>query len=346
MLNIGIVGTGIFARDKHLPVLKELSDKFKATAAYNRTKSKAIDFANEAGIAEEKVYSRYEDLINDEDIDCIDMLVPAQYNAELVKMAVDVGKPMIFEKPIAAQLDQAREIVKITDNTSVPIAVAENWLFLKTADAVRSKLERIGEVAGFTYNSTGPFVTSSKYLSTGWRRNPEHIGGYLSDGGVHQLALLTGVLGEVDSVSALTRQLRQESGDDDIVFSTIKLKSGAIGTYTYGSAFGSTNKWVFMKIYGTNGSITVDLSKRGNVSLKLTVGDCAEAAAEEEEFTIEEDSSYGVKEEFENFYEAVTKKDKSIIKGTPRTTFHHLAVVSALLNSASQNGSSVEVEMP
>ena len=75
----------------------------------------------------------------------------------------------------------------------------------------------------------------------------------LSDGGVHQLALLTEVLGDVESVSGLTQQLKEQSGTDDVLFSTLKTAKGAIGTFTYGSAFGATDKSTFFKIFGTNG---------------------------------------------------------------------------------------------
>ena len=84
-------------------------------------------------------------------------------------------------------------------------------------------------------------------MATGWRLKPEHIGGFLSDGGVHQLALLTEVLGDVESVSGLTQQLKEQSGTDDVLFSTLKTAKGAIGTFTYGSAFGATDKSTFSK---------------------------------------------------------------------------------------------------
>ena len=183
-----------------------------------------------------------------------------------------------------------------------------------------------------------------RYMTTSWRQHPEHIGGFLSDGGVHQLALLTDVLGEIGSVSALTKQLRKESGTDDVVFSTLKLReSGAIGTFTYGSAFGSTDKWIFLKIYGTNGSITLDISDKRKPTIRVIIGDSAEAEAKEEVIEVDEEGSFGVNMEFVNFHEAVVKGDKSIIRGSPKVAFHHLACVAAFLESSSKNGDHVEV---
>lgn len=344
ILNVGIVGTGIFAKDRHLPSYEELPDKFKVVAAFNRTKSKAQDFAKLAGIPDKKVYDDLDSILKDKEVSYVDVLLPVQFNAATVEKCIAAGKPALLEKPIAANLEQARKIVELADSTDLPIGIAENWLFLNSAAVVKEKLASIGTVAGFTYNSTGPFVVNNKYMTTSWRQHPEHIGGFLSDGGVHQLALLTDVLGEIGSVSALTKQLREESGTDDVVFSTLKLReSGAIGTFTYGSAFGSTDKWIFLKIYGTNGSITLDISNKSKPTIRVIIGDSAEAEAKEEVIEVDEDESFGVNMEFVNFHEAVVKGDKSIVRGSPKVAFHHLACVAAFLESSSKNGDHAEV---
>ena len=274
-------------------------------------------------------------------------MIPVQFNYATAKQAVEAGKPIILEKPIAANLTQARELVELSESTSLPVGIAENCLFLKCIDVVKEQLKKIGKIEAFTYNSTGPFTPSSEYLATSWRQKPEHIGGYLSDGGVHQLALMTSLLGEVGSISAFSKQLREESGADDIVFATLKLRdSDVIGTFTYGSAFGATDKSTYVKIYGLNGSVTLQLLNYSTSKITVSVGANAEVTPEIEVIEIKEDEFFGVESEFENFYEAVIKKDKSLVKGTPRVAFHHLAIVAAFLESSKKNGNNVVVEQP
>ncbi|SSD60502.1 uncharacterized protein SCODWIG_02263 [Saccharomycodes ludwigii] len=344
VINVGIVGTGIFARDRHLPSYKELSDKFKVVSCYNRTRSKAEEFAKLADIPKNKVFNSIEEIVADPEVELIDALVPVQFNLDVVKTCLKAGKPVSLEKPIAATMQQARALVKLTDDSDVPVSIGENWLHLESIAALKKAVKEIGPIVSFTYNSTGAFVTKNKYLSTSWRQHPEHIGGFLSDGGVHQLALLTSVLGEIKSVSALTKQVRKESGADDIVFSTVKLKSDVIGTFTYGSAFGQTNKWTVFKIYGLNGSVFLDISDKKEPKITVFVGGCAEENLKNETITVKEDESFGVNAEFVNFYQAVVAKDKNLILGTPRTCFHHLACVAAFLESSSKNGDHVDVE--
>lgn len=346
-LKVGFVGTGIFATDKHLPTFQGLPEHFKPVAAFNRTKAKAETFAEKASIAPEHVHDSIESILNDPEVDFIDALLPVQSNYVTIKAAIDSKKPIIVEKPIAADLEDAAKIVKLDKETDIPILIAENWVYFKAVDLIKERLDKIGPVVSFTYRSTGPFYHKNKYLNTSWRQNPKHIGGFLSDGGVHQLALLTQVLGPFQSISAHTRQVRKESGTDDVLFSTVKLQSDVIGTFTYGSAFGAVEKHGSFIIYGENGSITLDFSaKNSKKKLKTVIGKYGEEIENEEDIEFDEDPTGGVGPEFENLYEAITKKDKSLIKATPEVTFHHLAIIAAALESSKKNGDSVTIAKP
>lgn len=346
-LRVGIVGTGIFATKKHLPTYQKSNGKFKAVACFNRTKAKAEKFAKVASIEPSKVYDDLDHLLKDETVDVVDVMVPVQFNYETAKKCIEAGKAVTLEKPIEANIEQARKLVKLADSTDIPIAIAENWLHLECIKVVKEKLSKIGPIAAFTYNSTGAFYPSGEYMGTSWRQHPQHIGGFLSDGGVHQLALLTTLLGEVGSIAAFSRQLREQSGADDIVFSSLKLKdSDVIGTFTYGSAFGATEKSIFLKVYGLNGSVLLNVSARNGATIKTMIGATGEVEAKEETIQVKEQEFFGVEDEFANFHEAVVKKDKSLLKGSPRVAFHHLAVVAAFLESAANGGSAVTVTEP
>ncbi|CAK9440017.1 uncharacterized protein LODBEIA_P41170 [Lodderomyces beijingensis] len=343
-LNVAIVGTGIFATDTHLPTIEKLAHIIKPFAAYNRTKSKSEAFATKAGIPSDKVYSSLEEAFKDPQVQFVDALLPVQFNLEAVKLAIANDKPICFEKPLAANLQQAKEIVQLSESTKLPIGVLENWSFRHAIHILQKEiLPQLGDVIGFTYHATGPWNENNKYLATGWRLKPEHIGGFLSDGGVHQLALLTDVLGDVASVSALTKQVQEQSGTDDILFSTFKLKSGVIGTFTYGSAFGATDKSTFFTIFGTKGSVVYDWSPAlSKPTITYQLGTSGQSSSGKKTIEVDEVDTFA--EEFTNFAEAVLKNDKSIVKVTPRKAFQHLAIVAAALESSKNGGSNVEVE--
>lgn len=342
-LNVAIVGTGIFATDRHLPTIRSI-DKLVPYAAYNRTKSKAVTFAEKAGISLENVYDTVEELFANPKVDFVDALLPVQTNVDIIRSAIKYNKPIAVEKPIAANMAQAREIVELAASTDLPIGILEQWAFFNGIKEVKKVLPAIGDVVSFTYRATGPWNANNKYLSTSWRQKPEHIGGFLSDGGVHQLALLTEILGPVASVSGLTKQVREQSGTDDTLFSTFKLQSGVIGTFTYGSAFGATDKSTSLTVYGTLGSLVYDFSP----SLKkptITYQTGSSNADASEKTVVEIDEVDSIQEEFKNFAAAVEANDKTLIRVPPAKAFHHLAIVAAALESSKNDGASVKVEV-
>ncbi|ODQ67643.1 NAD(P)-binding protein [Nadsonia fulvescens var. elongata DSM 6958] len=337
-INMGVVGTGIFAKHLHYPAIQSLeSNPIKITAAFNRTRAKAEEYAKFASIPSEKVYDTLDEILADESVDAIDALLPVQYNLSTIEAAVKAGKPICIEKPIAGNLEDAKAIVKLSQETDVPVMILENWFYYQGNQKVLEHLPSIGKVFNFTHTCIDTFAPTSKYQTTSWRMKPHHIGGYLSDGGVHQMAALTSILGPVKSVNASTTQVREESGDVDTLTALMRLESGAFGSYTYTTVIGACKKVNKIEIYGEEGSIVYDLSDKEGAIIDVY---CAKK--EKQTFTVKE-NFYGISGEFANFYEAVSAKDKSFIKCKVEDAYSHLAIIWACLTSAEQGSKSVDV---
>lgn len=343
-INVAIIGTGIFATKAHYPSL-DSSPYFKPTACYNRTIEKAEKFAQLAD-PPLKVYKELDDAFKDPEIDLIDALLPVQYNLDIVSKAVKYSKNIVIEKPIAANIQQAKEIVHLSkSNPSVLIAVNEHWVYLKAVTELQNAMKKIGKIVGFNYHSTGSFNFDNQYLTTSWRQKPEHVGGFLSDGGVHQLALLTSVLGNVESLNARTTQVRPQSGDVDVVWALFKMESGVIGSFNYGSAFGNKEKKGVFEILGDNGSIYYDFSpKVGDRLILRTGGLTADDKKATEEIVIDNEN-WSTATEFD-----LLGKELNGIKGSiicwPEVAFHHLALVDAMVKSSSNNAATITIEKP
>lgn len=341
---VAIIGTGIFAKKAHLPSLTD-SPYFEPVACFNRTTSKAEEFAGLSTPAL-KVYQEFDDAFRDPEVDLVDVLLPVQYNLEAVEKAVKYGKNVVIEKPIAANLDQARQIVRLAkENPKVLVAVNEHWVYLKAVTELKAAIAKIGTVVGFNYHSTGSFNFNNQYLSTSWRQNPEHIGGFLSDGGVHQLALLTSVLGNVEALNARTVQVRPQSGDVDVVWALCKMASGVVGSFNYGSAFGNKKKKGFFEILGDNGSVYYDFSPAtGNRFVVRTGGHTAGDEKTEEEVLIK-DEFWSTAREFEKLGRELHGEPGSVVCW-PEVAFHHLAIVDAMLRSSKTDAATVQVALP
>lgn len=85
----------------------------------------------------------------------------------------------------------------------------------------------------FTYDSARPYNPNSPYHSTKWRQNPEHPGGYLSDGCVHDMAHLVPILGKFASVAAFATKRHSIHVCEDTLSTTVKLENGGVGVANF-----------------------------------------------------------------------------------------------------------------
>ena len=68
--------------------------------------------------------SDYREILNDPDIDLVDICLPTDRHHEVVIESLRAGKPTLVEKPIAVDLDQASEMVRVANECQVPLLVA------------------------------------------------------------------------------------------------------------------------------------------------------------------------------------------------------------------------------
>ncbi|KAI7902055.1 uncharacterized protein BX663DRAFT_511618 [Cokeromyces recurvatus] len=329
-IRIGIIGTGIFAHRHHRAYQSVGNDKFQIVACANRSKEKALAFAKEIGIDESAVYTNFTELINDPNVDAVDVILPVQFNKEVIEAAIAANKHVMFEKPIAASLKDAREIVLLSQKTKTTVvAVNENWSYHPLVNAVAEYVRDggIGEIVNFTYDSARPYNPNSPYHSTKWRQNPLHPGGYLSDGCVHDMAHLVPILGKFTSVAAFATKRHKVHVLEDTLATTIKLENGGVGVANFTFCSAGVKKMTLF-VHGTEGSI--ELIDETTVNLFDKSGKPVDISP----ITSLQSNSPGnglsdVEGELAAFYNAVRHGKKLGV--STEEAFHHLAFIVAAL---------------
>ncbi|RAL14896.1 60S ribosomal eL32 domain-containing protein [Aspergillus homomorphus CBS 101889] len=254
-IGVAIIGSGIFAREEHLPVVRA-SSEFTIKAIYSRSLQSAQNLASEVEGVD--LYSEdagagksYADLLARSDIQAVIIALPILAQPDHIKQALSAGKHVLSEKPIAKDLATAQELLKWynakVDTTKTLWAVAENYRYLAKFIRTAEEVRKLGGVKNFRVCVRSLIKTDFKYLKTEWRRIPSHQGGFVLDGGVHLVAGLRLILGETDALASLSAQsslLQEYLAPMDTVDAVAQTKSGASGaiTMSYGSAF---NDFVF-----------------------------------------------------------------------------------------------------
>ena len=111
-LRIGIVGCGGIANGKHLPALKNESDRVEMVAFCDIIEEKAQAACKTYGTPDAKVYTDYKELLKDSSIDVVYVLTPNRSHSFITIDALDAGKHVMCEKPMAKTYKEAMDMVE------------------------------------------------------------------------------------------------------------------------------------------------------------------------------------------------------------------------------------------
>jgi predicted dehydrogenase/FAD/FMN-containing dehydrogenase len=258
-LKIGLVGCGWFAREAHVPALRKLeSAKAVEVVALCSLSAQSMDRVSTLLGRDVTRFMALQDLLRMPGLDAVDLTLPIPAMASAIRESLKAGKHVISEKPCAGALTLARDLIDY--HVSLPVAprwaVAENWRFKPIVGLLRQLVldDTIGELQTADFRH----VTRRDPSNLGWRNTSGVTGGPLLDSGVHFIAMLRQVVGEITQVSALVSQRERQSSDPDTVGACLKFATGADGLFRLSFANLDARNRSGLVLVGSQGSATVD----------------------------------------------------------------------------------------
>ncbi|WP_172249576.1 Gfo/Idh/MocA family protein [Saccharibacillus deserti] len=125
---IGIVGCGGIANGKHLPSLSRLGN-VELVAFCDVVPERAEEAAARYGTEGAKVYTDYTELLRDVTIDIIHVLTPNESHARISIAALESGKHVMCEKPMAKTAAEARQMVQAAERSGKKLTIGYNNRF-------------------------------------------------------------------------------------------------------------------------------------------------------------------------------------------------------------------------
>lgn len=119
---VGIIGTGGIAGGKHMPALAKL-EGVEMTAFCDIEEAKAQQAAKRFGTPTAKVYADYHELLKDATIDVVHVLTPNDSHAEITVAALEAGKHVMCEKPMAKKAADARRMLEAARRTGKKLSI-------------------------------------------------------------------------------------------------------------------------------------------------------------------------------------------------------------------------------
>ncbi|GGJ01386.1 oxidoreductase [Alicyclobacillus cellulosilyticus] len=122
-LRIGIIGCGGIAFGKHMPSLQKLNDKVEMVAFCDIVEERARQAAEQFGGSGSKVYTDYRELLADPSIDVVHVCTPNADHWYITVDALEAGKHVMCEKPMAKSTAEAKKMVDAARRTGKKLTI-------------------------------------------------------------------------------------------------------------------------------------------------------------------------------------------------------------------------------
>ncbi|MBZ4665894.1 Gfo/Idh/MocA family oxidoreductase [Mahella sp.] len=121
-VKVGIIGVGGIANGKHMPSLSALSN-VEMVAFCDLIEERALEGAKKYGVPGAKVFTDYKDLLAMDDIDVVHVCTPNNAHAPITIAALEAGKHVMCEKPMAKNSDEARAMLEAAKRTGKKLTI-------------------------------------------------------------------------------------------------------------------------------------------------------------------------------------------------------------------------------
>ena len=272
-VNWGIIGVGDVTEVKSGPAFYK-TEYSALVAVMRRDAGKAADYARRHHV--QKWYSNASELIYDPDVDAVYIATPPNVHASYAIETMRAGKPVYVEKPMARNYAECKEILRVSEQTGVPIWVAYYRRTLPAFLEAKKLLEAgvIGrplKVRIRLYKQAEEKNQPKEEIN--WRVFPKIGGaGHFFDLASHQFDYLDFVFGPVIDVHGSASNLGGLYPAEDTVSGSWKHESGVSGSGQWSFIADKDSEEDEIEIIGKEGTIRLSCFTSPD-TLKITTND-------------------------------------------------------------------------
>lgn len=261
-LKFGIIGCGRISR-KHIEAIINNKDAAELVAVYDIIKELAVERKKqyEANIkgSNVKVYTDYEEFLNDENIDVVTIASISGYHAKQAIDCLNHNKHVLIEKPMALSIEDADEIIKLGKEKNKKICVSHQNRFRPAIQRLRRAVEE-GRFGKLIHGSARTLWArdDNYYKEAPWRGTKALDGGTLMNQCIHNIDLLQWMMGgEIERISSEIDTFIRNIETEDFGAILIRFKNGAIGVIEGSVCVYPRNLEETLSIFGEKGTVVI-----------------------------------------------------------------------------------------
>ena len=253
-VNLGVIGLGFIGK-VHLRNCLNLKSA-RVLAAADSSK-KALNYAKAFGV--KHLFTDYHELLKLKDLDAVIVSLPTHLHAECAIAAMEMGKHVFLEKPLARNPKEGREIVSAARKNGVKFMVGYPLRFAPEFENLKSRMESgvLGDIqlAHAVNIAAGPFFhraesNAPRPVPEWWLNKELAGGGVLMDLGSHMINLTRWYFGEIKSIKAYLGH-RFNLDVEDYAICIANFKNGTTAVINVG--WFSQEAKIGIELYGTIG---------------------------------------------------------------------------------------------
>lgn len=147
-LQVAVIGCGGIANQKHFPALTSQKDKCEIVAFCDIIKERAEQAAAKYGTQDAKVYTDYNELLNDKEIDVVHVCTPNVSHCPITVAAFKAKKHVMCEKPMAATTEDAQKMMEAWKKSGKKFTIGYQNRFRTDAQALKRACEegKLGDI--------------------------------------------------------------------------------------------------------------------------------------------------------------------------------------------------------
>jgi predicted dehydrogenase len=269
-IGVGVVGCGFVGRGAHVPAIHSIENaRLVAVADADETRLGKVLKKYEV----ESSYSDYQQLVEDPNVEAVIVSLPTALHAKASLAAIQAGKHVLCEMPLAANLKEADEVIEAADKAGVYLMPSLTFRF--TPNYVKAKeliqAGELGNLSALMYREFIPAKDLAGQWPPGcWVWDIKKSGGPLFTLAVWSIDLLRWLMGEeVVEVNAATKYTVLEKYGGTLGYdaaAALRFSSGVVGCLQYSGSVTHSASTSRLEVVGDS-TYMLDASHNDKVTL-------------------------------------------------------------------------------
>jgi predicted dehydrogenase len=278
-MKYAIIGCGRIATNHIQAVLNNKLDIVAACDVKTEQIEKLLQKHNLYENENIKRYTDYKKMISENSIDLVGISTESGKHAEIALFCIEHGIHVIIEKPIAMSIEDANEIIKLSNEKSIKVSACHQNRFNVAVQELRKAVEA-GRFEKLSHGSIHVRWNRNEnyYSQAPWRGTWAQDGGALMNQCIHGIDLLRWMMGDdIDEIFGTTRrQFHDYLEVEDVGMAILKFKNGAIATIEGTTNVYPQNLEETLYLFGEKGTVKLGGTSTNNIDVWEFADECIE----------------------------------------------------------------------